>query len=70
MPLQTVIMDDLTYAAEQAGRYEVINNPAGQVAGMLSRVEPAAVIVRRMADQAAEVIERLQAFVAEPVPGS
>ena len=63
MPLQTVLMDDLTYSAEQADRFDLINNPAGQIAGMLREHEPAAAILKRMAAQAAEVIASLTAYV-------
>jgi NAD(P)H-dependent flavin oxidoreductase YrpB (nitropropane dioxygenase family) len=63
MPHQAVLMDDFTYAAEVAGRHELVNNPAGQAAGMLDRYEPAAVIAQRLATQAVEVIERLRAYV-------
>lgn len=65
MPHQTVLMDDFTHAAEAAGQYGLINNPAGQIAGMLSEYEPAAEIARRLADEAAAVIESLRAFVPE-----
>lgn len=64
MPLQTVMMDDFTYAAEHSGRPDLIQNPAGQITGMLSKHEPAATIMRRMADEAATVIGSLQSSVA------
>ena len=59
MPHQAVIMDDFVTAAEAGGRWDLINNPAGQIAGMLSRHEPAADIVERMVREAVETIERL-----------
>lgn len=64
MPLQTVIMDDFTYSAEAGGRPDLVNNPAGQVTGSLFAHEPAAVILERMAEQAREVIEKLQTYLA------
>lgn len=63
MPLQTVIMDDFTYAAEHSGHAELIQNPAGQIAGMLAEHEPAAVILRRMVEGAAAVVDSLQGHV-------
>ena len=39
MPHQTVLMDDFTYAAERAGRHDLVNNPAGQAAGRLNAQE-------------------------------
>ena len=50
-------------AAEVAGKYELINNPAGQAAGRLTAREPARMIVRRLAADAARVIEELGAQV-------
>lgn len=61
MPLQGVLMDDLVAAAEAAGRPDLINNPAGQIGGMLSRRQPAREILRSMVEQAAEVLDRLNA---------
>ena len=63
MPHQTVLMEDFTYAAECAGRVDLVNNPAGQAAGRLTAREPARMIVRRLAADAARVIEELGAQV-------
>ena len=41
MPLQGVLMDDFISAADAANRAELINNPAGQISGMLKRKRPA-----------------------------
>lgn len=68
MPHQAVIMDDFVTAAEAAGRWDLINNPAGLIAGMLERHEPAAEIVARMAREAAETIERLPRLLATSTP--
>ena len=64
MPLQTVIMDDFTYAAERSGRPDLVQNPAGQIAGMLDRHEPAATIVRRLVDEAVAVIGDLPRYLS------
>ena len=63
MPHQMVLMEDFTYAAERAGRHDLVNNPAGQAAGRLTAREPARTIVQRLAAEAAQVIERLGAQV-------
>jgi NAD(P)H-dependent flavin oxidoreductase YrpB (nitropropane dioxygenase family) len=63
MPHQWVLTTDFSHAAEVAGRHDLIGNPAGQAVGLLDAYEPAAVIARRLAAEAAEVIERLQAYV-------
>lgn len=63
MPHQTVIMDDFNHAAEAAGRYELIQNPGGQIAGMLSGLRSSAEITRDLAEGAAAVIRDVQKFV-------
>jgi NAD(P)H-dependent flavin oxidoreductase YrpB (nitropropane dioxygenase family) len=48
-PYQWVLMDDFVCAAEAAGRHELVNNPAGQGAGMLTQRRPAREIVAELA---------------------
>jgi NAD(P)H-dependent flavin oxidoreductase YrpB (nitropropane dioxygenase family) len=48
-PYQWVLMDDFVAAAEAADRQELVNNPAGQGAGMLTRRRPAREIVAELA---------------------
>jgi nitronate monooxygenase len=60
MPYQFVLMDDFVYSAQRAGRYDLMNNPAGQIAGMLTDHVPAAAIVKRMVDEAIVVIASMQ----------
>ena len=48
-PYQWVLMDDFVAAAEAAGRQELVNNPAGQGAGMLNQRRPARDIVAELA---------------------
>jgi len=62
MPLQGVLMDDIVSAADAAGRAELINNPAGQIAGMLNRKRPAKEILLSMVREAEEGIARLAAM--------
>jgi NAD(P)H-dependent flavin oxidoreductase YrpB (nitropropane dioxygenase family) len=64
MPYQGVLMDDFQTAAEAAGRHDLIWNAAGQIVGLLDRVEPASVIAKRLATQAAEVIDALPRYTA------
>jgi hypothetical protein len=64
MPLQGVLMDDFIAAAEMAGRPELINNPAGQIGGLLTRRRPAGEIVSAIVEQAAEVLNRLDGLRA------
>jgi nitronate monooxygenase len=59
MPLQSVLMDDLIEAAELCGRHELINNPVGQIGGMLTRKRPAREILMSMVNEAHEVMDRL-----------
>jgi NAD(P)H-dependent flavin oxidoreductase YrpB (nitropropane dioxygenase family) len=48
-PYQWVLMDDFVNAAEAADRQELVNNPAGQGAGMLRARQSAREIVRELA---------------------
>ena len=56
MPHQKVLMEDFFDAARQAGKLEAVNNPAGQIAGMLKGRRPAAEIVAEMVAGAEKVI--------------
>lgn len=71
MPLQGALMEPFVAAAEAAGRYDLVNNPSGQIAGMLDRVRPAHDIVQDLVDGATQVIDRLQRCTAdrESTPG-
>lgn len=60
MPLQGVLMDDFIAAADAAGRADLINNPVGQIGGMLNRRRPAREILMSMVNEAEGVLERLQ----------
>jgi nitronate monooxygenase len=66
MPYQTVLMDDFTQAAESAGRFDLTSNPAGQVAGLLSDIVPAAQIVEVMVAEASAEFERLTSLFNPP----
>lgn len=68
MPHQKVLFEDFLHAARQAGRLELVSNPAGQVAGMLRDVRPAASIVEELVSGAAAAIARLGACAAAPRP--
>jgi NAD(P)H-dependent flavin oxidoreductase YrpB (nitropropane dioxygenase family) len=59
MPLQGVLMGDFVAAAEAAGRYDLINNPAGQISGMLKKKRPAREIMLSMVREAEAVLDRL-----------
>jgi len=60
MPLQVVLMDDFIAAADAAGRSELINNPVGQIGGMLKRRRPAREIMMSMVHEAEGVLDRLE----------
>ena len=67
MPLQKVLMDDFVEAAARAARFDLINNPAGQIGGLVVERRPGAQILTDMVHQAAEIIEQLQRSVSFPV---
>lgn len=62
MPYQHVLMDDLVEAARRAGRWELVNNPAGQIAGRLREHRPAADIVAGIVDGARRALQALHAM--------
>lgn len=64
MPLQGVLMDDFIAAADAAGRADLINNPVGQIGGMLKKKRPAREILLGMVREAEEVLGRLQSMRA------
>ena len=64
MPLQGVLMGDFVAAAEAAGRIELVNNPVGQIGGMLKSRRPAREIMMSMVHEAESVLERLASMRA------
>lgn len=66
MPLQGWLMEPFIAAAEAAGRFELVNNPSGQIAGMIKQIRPARAIVEELVNGAVEAIERLSSFVGAP----
>ena len=59
MPLQWVLLREFRAAALAAGRYELINNPAGQGGGRLSAVRPAQAIFDEIVAGALATLERV-----------
>ncbi|WP_431285080.1 NAD(P)H-dependent flavin oxidoreductase [Humitalea sp. 24SJ18S-53] len=70
MPHQKVLLEDFLHSARQAGRLDLVSNPAGQVAGMLRDIRPAAAILRDLVTGAAATIGRLGGFAVEPSPST
>ena len=60
MPFQHVLMDDLVESARRSGRWELVNNPAGQVAGRLNQHRPAAEIVADFIEGAERTLAALE----------
>lgn len=56
MGAQALLIHDLTYSIQRAGRHELLMNAAGQTAGMLRKRRPAAEILREMVAEAAEIL--------------
>jgi NAD(P)H-dependent flavin oxidoreductase YrpB (nitropropane dioxygenase family) len=63
MPHQKVLFEDFLNAARHAGRLDLVSNPAGQAAGMLSAVRPAAAILRDLTEGAERRIAELHRFI-------
>lgn len=64
MPLQGILMGDFVAAAEAAGRIDLVNNPVGQIGGMLKARRPAREIMMTMVHEAEAVLERLSSLRA------
>lgn len=64
MPHQKVLMEDFFDAARRAGKLEAVNNPAGQIAGMLHKRRPAAEIVAEMVETTKQAIRDNARFIA------
>ncbi len=63
MPFQKILMDDFNAAARAAGRLEVHSNPAGQAAGLLNEIRPAADIMQDLVTGAVEALEEVRGRV-------
>lgn len=63
MPLQGILMEEFVSAAQAAGRHDLVNNPAGQIAGALDQIRPARDIFMDLVQGAVDAIERLSTLV-------
>lgn len=63
-PIQRLIQEPLLRAARKAGRWDLVPNLAGQVAGMLTERRPAREILLGMVDEAADTIAGMQRLLA------
>ena len=59
MPLQWILLREFRASALAAGRYDLINNPAGQGGGRLTTVRPARSIFDELVADALASIARL-----------
>jgi nitronate monooxygenase len=55
MGAQALLIRDLQYSIEQAGRHDLLMNAAGQTSGMLKKLRPARAILEEMVAEAAEI---------------
>jgi NAD(P)H-dependent flavin oxidoreductase YrpB (nitropropane dioxygenase family) len=55
MGAQALLIRDLQYSIEQAGRHDLLMNAAGQTSGMLKELRPASAILEEMVAEAAEI---------------
>ena len=63
-PIQRLIQEPLLRAARKAGRWDLVPNLAGQVAGMITRRRPAREILLEMVEEAADTIASMQRVLA------
>ena len=64
MPLQGMLMSDLSASAEKAGRHDLMFTPAGQASGLLDESRPAADIMASLVDEAVSVIDDLHSRIS------
>ena len=64
MPLQGILQEPFTRAARLSGRFDLVGNPSGQIAGMVDERRPAREIFKDMLEEAQATIERLQQLVS------
>lgn len=64
MPLQGILQEPLTIAARNAGRWDLVGNPSGQISGMLTERLPAKRILMDMVSEAEDTIGFLQRNVS------
>lgn len=55
MGVQALLIRDLQYSIQQAGRHDLLMNAAGQTSGMLKKLRPAREILEEMVAEAAEI---------------
>ena len=58
-PHQRVLMEDFLSAAQQAGRWDLYMNAAGQGAGMLTKRRPAKDIMEDLVEQTVETLTEM-----------
>jgi len=63
-PVQRLIQEPLLRAARKAGRWDLVPNLAGQVAGLLTERRPARDILLEMVEEAADTIAEMQHILA------
>ena len=61
LPLEFILSMDVANSLQQAGRIDLMGNPAGQIVGMLKEVKPAKQIVDEMVEGAVKTLEALHA---------
>jgi len=61
MPYQKILMDDFNEAAAAAERWDLRSNPAGQIAGLVTKRRPAREIFQELVDGTIATLRTLQA---------
>ena len=59
MPLQEILMADLVRGAEKIGKHDLVNNPAGQIGGLIKELRPAAEIMDDLVAGTVRVLDGL-----------
>ncbi|HJM88731.1 MAG TPA: nitronate monooxygenase family protein [Dehalococcoidia bacterium] len=67
MGAQGVMSGPLQQAAREAGKEELTQNPAGQISGMVTAMQPAADVLTAMVDEAATILRELPRFAGASV---
>ncbi|MBI2165640.1 MAG: nitronate monooxygenase [Chloroflexi bacterium] len=67
MPLQGVLVGSFVKAALAASRWDLVNNPAGQVAGRLRELRPARQILEQMVEETVDVLAVLPSRITHGI---
>ncbi len=70
MPQMGIVSGPLFGAAERAGRYDLNPGPAGQISGILDRIQPAGEVLTQLVHETRAVFEQIEVGIRKGAKGS